>query len=704
MPDSTPTPNPSGIEIKPVPTPEQKKILTPEEKAALKKQSRKRLALFSASLYTLLLLFTIVWALVVGATPFSLFNYLPISQLQFNWFVMVIFNVLLGIVVVGALLSALFFMFKALFMKKEKVDEKKKATKHGLFSGLAFFLLAILWLVGIWFLGPKLILEERYESAILTDPEVIIGLTAPIDVTFDASAIPLDSKVYQVLSYSWDFGDGGEGNGQIVSHRYVEKADKDGLYTVTLSVNYMNIKSGELLEAEFSTEVGIKNELVAADFSMDPDKGGAPLTVNFDASKSSDPDGEIVSYEWDMDGDGRFDDEEGETVDYTFEQEGDYEISLRVTDNNGEYDVVTKTLQVGVQGLQAVITSTVPEGQKYFVNEKYSFTADQSKSDDSAIGKYTWDFGDGSTAQSRSTNHTYTETGVYEILLTVADANGETDTASLIVEVVDPGSKPQAVITSTPSAKSGTIEGSVPLTIDFDASNSLDPDDDLVDYAWDFDNDGTLDDRGEAVKYTYQEVGNYEARLLVTDAEGHEAETLVNVKVTEQGIIARLETDLSNGEVPLVVRFDASGSTYQEGSILSYEYDFGDGSDGHVGGSSVSYRYTSVGTFTATVTVIGNDGTRDTASVQVVVRPVALTACFNLNVDSGKAPLYVTVQPSCSQGTIQSYEWNFGDGDVSFDRQPEAHLYEEPGTYTITLEVTGDNGIVDNFEQEITVN
>lgn len=695
-----------GIQIKPAPVPDQKKELTPEEKAARKKLARKRAGFLLGGLYLLLLLGSIFYGVFVGPKPFSLFDYLPLSQAGFNRFVMMLFNGLAGLIVVGSMLATLFFMLKSFLLKKEKVQEKRASMKKAMFSGIGFFVLAALWLTGIWFLGPRLIVQERFESPILTDPEKVINLTAPVDITFDGSAIPIDTKNYEILSYTWSFGDGSGGNGQIVSHRYTQKAKGDGLYTVTLTVDYMNIKSGELLEAEFTKDVGIKNELVAADFTMAPTGGPAPLDVTFDASGSYDPDGEIIAFDWDMDGDGKYDDEEGEIVDYTFTQEGSFEIGLRVTDNNGEYDFVIKTLEVGVGGLKAVITSTVPEGEKYFLGERYNFTGDQSSApNDETITKYRWNFGDGTTVQSRSTSHTWEEEGVYEVLLTVEDPDGNSHTDSLVVEVVDPGTKSQAVITTSPVAEGTVLEGPVPFTVDFDGTNSLDPDEDIIDYQWDFDNDGTIDDTGENVSFTYQEVGNYEARLLVIDSEGHTSETTLDINVVSQGIIARLDVDVTNGEVPLVVQFDAAASTYQDGNIVSYEYDFGDGSEGHVGGSDVSYRYTTVGTFTASVTVIADDGATDTTSVQVVVRPVSLTACFTLNLNQGDAPLFVTVEPSCSTGTVQSYEWNFGDGEgVSFDRQPEPYLYEEPGIYTIRLEVTGDNGIVDVFEQDITVN
>ncbi len=237
----------------------------------------------------------------------------------------------------------------------------------------------------------------------------------------------------------------------------------------------------------------------------------------------------------------------------------------------------------------------------------------------------------------------------------------------------------------------------------FDASASVDPDSDIIEYQWDFDSDGIVDITGDKASHIYEEEGAYTATLTVVDAGGNQTVKTLPIQVVSQGLVARLIVDETNGEVPLTVSFDASGSSYKGGQIVAYEYNFGDGGDPFVGGSQVTYRYSSVGTFTATVTVTANDGKRSTAQVQIVVRPVALTACFTVNSDRNTAPFFLSVSPACSAGTVKSYEWDFGDGSKSFDRQPEVHVYSAPGVYTIRLELTSEQGIVDWVEKTIIV-
>ncbi len=712
--DSTPTP-PSSMPQSvpttltsanpPTPQPAPKKILTPEEKKAQRKATLKRLALVLGLVYGVLLLAVLAWALFAARVELSVFNYLPVSQNAFSGALMKLFHIQMGATLCVLFVYALIGLLKTMLTKKEDLEKKKKANRMALFGGLGLVVFSAAWLAGIWFLGPRLVLEDLYASPITTVPTETIGLTSPIEISFDASKIPLDAKSYRILSYTWDFGDGATSNGVTTAHTYTQKAEGDGVYTVVLTVRYMDLKSGEQFEDEYKTTVVIANEKTAAYFTVNPEGGELPLEVHFDATGSYDPDGEIVSYEWDFDGDGSFDDGEGEEIDHTFTQEGDYDVTLRVTDNSGEYSTSTVTIEAGsIGGLRATITSNVGAEEIYYIGENYKFDGSLSQIDDGKITKYTWDFGDGTDpVKTRSVEHAFESAGSYTVTLTVQDAEGNTDESTLEIQVRAEGSTPAADINTTPALSGGAVSGSVPLQVTFDANDSFDEEDDIVDYEWDFDNDGTIDDTGDTASYTYQEEGSYEARLIVTDSVGNIDEALVAVEVTAQGLIARLEINQSNGEVPLTVQFDASSSSYKEGSIVSYEYSFGDGSETYIGGSNVTYKYTNVGTFTATVTVVSGDGKRDSTSVQIVVRPVALTACFTVNTDSGKAPLFVSVDPSCSTGTIDTYEWAVGDGEISFDRKPETHTYSTPGTYIISLEVTSAEGIVSTFENEITV-
>jgi glucose/arabinose dehydrogenase len=89
--------------------------------------------------------------------------------------------------------------------------------------------------------------------------------------------------------------------------------------------------------------------------------GPVPTTIDFDASGSSDPDAaETLSYAWDLDGDGVFDDSTALTPSYTYTAAGVYTVKLQVTDLRGASHIATQVITIGADYPRAIIDSPVP--------------------------------------------------------------------------------------------------------------------------------------------------------------------------------------------------------------------------------------------------------------------------------------------------------------------------------------------------------
>jgi glucose/arabinose dehydrogenase len=99
------------------------------------------------------------------------------------------------------------------------------------------------------------------------------------------------------------------------------------------------------------------NQPPTAAITANPTNGPVPLTVNFDGTASSDPEGNALSYSWDLNGDGTFGDATGATASYTYTAAGVYHPSLRVTDDQGASDTKTVTITAGNTAPTAVIDS-----------------------------------------------------------------------------------------------------------------------------------------------------------------------------------------------------------------------------------------------------------------------------------------------------------------------------------------------------------
>ena len=140
--------------------------------------------------------------------------------------------------------------------------------------------------------------------------------------------------------------------------------------------------------------------------------------------------------------------------------------------------------------------------------------------------------------------------------------------------------------------------------------------------------------------------------------------------------------------------FDGTGSTDGDGSISSYEWTFSDGDE--AGGATPEKDFAATGTYDATLTVTDDGGLTHSTTHQIpVVKPnVPPTAAFTVSCEYLVCDLDGGTSTD-SDGTIDDYAWDFGDGETGTGATPE-HTYAEPGTYEITLEVTDNQDATDD--------
>ena len=127
------------------------------------------------------------------------------------------------------------------------------------------------------------------------------------------------------------------------------------------------------------------NQPPTADATATPTTGAAPLTVQFDGSGSSDPDaGDSLSYAWDLDGDGAYDDSTGVSPTYTYTTQGVYTASLRVTDGHGASGTASVQISVGNTGPTATISSPAP-GTTWKVGDVIQFAGGATDAQDGPL-------------------------------------------------------------------------------------------------------------------------------------------------------------------------------------------------------------------------------------------------------------------------------------------------------------------------------
>jgi len=154
------------------------------------------------------------------------------------------------------------------------------------------------------------------------------------------------------------------------------------------------------------------------------------------------------------------------------------------------------------------------------------------------------------------------------------------------------------------------------------------------------------------------------------------------------------------GSAPLVVQFTQSVT----GPVTEYNWSFGDESTSMF--ANPVHVYTSPGTYSVTLIVTGPGGTESMTMadyISVLELQIPPSANFSGLPLLGTAPLEVNFS-NMSTGEMESYLWEFGDGNTSTEINP-AYEYQNPGLYTVTLTAYGvygtDTKIKENYVEVI---
>jgi PKD repeat protein len=411
-------------------------------------------------------------------------------------------------------------------------------------------------------------------------------------------------------------------------------------------------------------------------------------TVTLNAAGSHDADGTIVAYDWNY-GDGSA---HGTTAiaTHSYATANTYTVTLTVTDDQGATATDTAVVTVATN-LPPVANAGADQWAA--VGVAVNLDGGGSTDPDGTVVGYSWAFGDGAPVGSgRNVTHAYATAGVYTVTLTVTDNRGATavDTASMVIG----SSSNQAPIAHAGGPYTVTLGQAVNVS----GATSSDPDGTIAAYAWDFGDGGAA--TTVTASHTYATAGTFLLKLKVTDNQGAVGNdsTLVTVNgPTNQPPVA-VAGSAKSAQVGQSVSFDGTASHDADGTIVSWDWDFGDGS-AHATTATASHAYTSAGTYIARLTVTDDKGATGTDNVAVNVgapgnqNPVA-NAGGN---KSGLVGQSMALDGSASHdpdGTIASWDWDFGDGSAHASTSVTTHTYATAGAFLVRLTVTDNQGAI----------
>ncbi len=313
-------------------------------------------------------------------------------------------------------------------------------------------------------------------------------------------------------------------------------------------------------------------------------------TVQFDASASSDPDGQIVSYQW---SNGL----SGMSPALHYNTPGEFSVDLTVTDNDGLTD--SDSVLVTVVANEAPVANaggdvSVKEGSTIILDGSASFDIDGT------IQSYLWSNG----SDQAQISLIDLLPGTYAFQLTVTDDNGASATDEVIVNVIA-NVAPTAVITSSSDE---VKEGG---SISFDANASSDSDGTITAYLW---SNGST---ASTTEFTFNTPGSFSVELTVTDDNGATASTTydVNVSANVPPVVGPMpDLEVVAGE-PLVI--NAPEVSDSDGNIIDYLWD-GTNITPQIG-QSVTVVFENPGNETIQFTAVDDNGAQTSVTFTVTV-------------------------------------------------------------------------------------
>ena len=220
------------------------------------------------------------------------------------------------------------------------------------------------------------------------------------------------------------------------------------------------------------------NDAPTALVEASPDEGPTPLTVQFDASGSSDPNGDALSYAWDLDGDGGHDDSTEERPVQTYERRGTYVVGVKVTDEQGASSVASATI-LPANSRPAASIDSPSTATAWRVGDRIHFAGSASDSDDGVLpdaalhwslvlqhcpstchGHAIQSWAGAAGGSLDAPDHEYPSH--LELTLTATDSDGATDTETIRL---DPITVPLTFATNPPGLKLavGSTSGPAPF-------------------------------------------------------------------------------------------------------------------------------------------------------------------------------------------------------------------------------------------------
>ena len=455
-----------------------------------------------------------------------------------------------------------------------------------------------------------------------------------------------------ILAWNWDLGDGTFSAASDTNHIY----SSDGNYTITLIVT----------SDEGCTDTAFGNVTVYPEVLAGYEYIPACTYDSIVFTDTSFTKGSKSVWGWDF-GDGST--SIATNPSHLYAAPGTYAVNLIVGTSNGCLDTINKNIVVYAVPIAGYTANNVCPGDTASFKDFTSVAVPVN---------WIWDFGDGDSAFISDPSHAYVSEGDYYATLIVETAEGCKDTLVDTIQVWPP---PIAAFSYRPVCYGETT--------DFIDLSTVDPSATITQWEWDF-GDGSSA-TAQHPGYTYTASGTYIVTLISKTGTAC-PDTITDSIIVYPKPSADFDATTVCEEYPNV--FTDQSSVVSPGTIVNWDWDFGSGDTSDL--QSPTHIFDTSGTFTAMLKVTTADGCEDVFTKSVVVDPKPVAQFDNPGIicdyDSSFFNNLSFIDPS---GSIVSYYWDFGDGNISTEKNPY-HQYSDTGLYIPKLIIASDQGCIDS--------
>lgn len=390
--------------------------------------------------------------------------------------------------------------------------------------------------------------------------------------------------------------------------------------------------------------------------------------------------GTITGWAWDFDNNTTTDNTtQNPTNNYA--AAGTYTVNLTVTTNNNCTNSFSTTVDVFANPIANFSTDAPCEGNAT------SFS-DLSSNGSTAVSIWNWDFDNNTTTDNTTQNPLFNlgASGTYPVTLYVEDANGCNHSVTQNV-IVTPN--PTAGFTFT-NVCFGTTTGFT------DQSNGNGGT--ISQFAWDFTNNGTVDNTNQNPTNGYSSAGTYTVELHVTTADGC-VDSITRVVTVNPIPVA--DFSATNECLGNTTTF-TDESTVSTGAVTNWSWDFADGSPAD-NNQTPTHTYTTAGTYNVILTVTSDSGCINnySANVEVYTNPIAT---FATDVACLTHATTFTDSSTPGDNPITIWNWDF-DNNTTVDNTEQNPTFILPtaGTHNVNLYVEDSHGCSHDTTITVTV-